>query len=197
MPGPDQRACSMRNNVTACKSLKKHALHRGRVHQTLPVLQLKVPPTSCLHLTAKDKRRLLLAIRKIIVSFVEISVIIGSNKMKQEDDKPPFNRVLKTIRKRLGLTQEKFAGKASVSASTIYSYEAGRMQLSDETFRKVRDALIQALADAARAEREERERKLAPFKSISDQIATSYPELSSALEEYCVGAGGAQQQKSS
>ena len=114
--------------------------------------------------------------------------------MKQNDTPPPFNRVLKTLRKRLKLTQGEFAHKAGVSPSTIYSYEAGRMRLSEDTFRQIKAVLIQCLADAAQAETLERQRKLAPFAQLSGQIATTDPEMSSALEDYCVGVGGARRE---
>jgi len=100
----------------------------------------------------------------------------------------PFNKALRTVRKRLKLTLEEFARKAGVSASLIYSYESGRREPTEETIGNIKKALIQALADATRKEREEREQWVSPLASVSSGIATSDPDVSRALEQYCLGA---------
>jgi transcriptional regulator with XRE-family HTH domain len=118
---------------------------------------------------------------------------MGDGKMKQAKALP-FNKALKTVRKRLKLTLEEFGRKAGVSASLIYSYESGRREPSDEVIGDIKKALIQAIADAARKEREE---KLLAFKAVSDGVAVSAPDLSTALQQYCFGSEVTAQQKDS
>jgi transcriptional regulator with XRE-family HTH domain len=103
--------------------------------------------------------------------------------MKQAKELP-LNQALRTVRKRLKLTLEEFGRKAQISASMLHSYESGRRNVSDESKEKIVKALIQALADASRKEREE---KLLAFGPVSESLATSAPDVSAALKQYCVG----------
>lgn len=78
---------------------------------------------------------------------ISTSVLVGSERREPLTGRGDVTRLVRTLRERTGLTQEKFAAKLGVTFPTISRWENGRAKPSPLALKQIED-LLRELGDA-------------------------------------------------